>query len=966
MKGATEYVRNMGLNTKDVMDKVVNNFDKLNKYNFENGVQGLTKMAAKAAMFRIDMGQAFSLAEQAMDPENAINLASTFQRLGVTAGNLVDPFALMNASINDPGALQDSIVNMSKQYTFFDEKTKSFKINPQGMLTLRQIAKEASLDYDQLTKAGLAASELDNRLSKISPSITFKDESDKQFLSNLSQMDGSGNYVVNISDTQTKNLSDVTQEEFDKLIEQQKKSPKTMEDIARSQLNLDQLIRADVGAIKESVTRGISQTGIVRTNLEGFRNVLNATLGSVSKAVVDNKMITTKNFDKISDSMSSAIKGMIKGGKSPEEIVSELKNTFGKSYTDSLGKAATDIGENIKKYYKTGASGFGGSEIEEIVKKLLSSTINKSDSKKEGTTTNPISAKGESTIKPSSSYILGGMPTESGESKDMGELKGMIEKQKSSNNPDLAQSVLVKNNKIETILDPTQFSALTAKIGDPTDLNKTKDISQSVLIKNPKLDTTIDSVQYSGLIAQMGKTSGTITPAETSKPIINKDNNLVTSIDPKQFAILTAKSEIPKETLISDGGKLLNKGGTITPDKTSKSIFKKEDNLMVSVDPRSFADLNEKEEKLKKENNLVQINSPKRLAFNQEIPSQLIKDKVIKPIETKPFSESLALNQKNPIQPIETEVTKIKKPDVFETGLNKNKDIAMNTSLISELLLTNLNKDVSKLKIDYPKPNKETFSKPIDFDKREKITQSLANIKLPEVKIDYSKLTTEKFGKTDYLDKFTQSLANIKLPEVKIDYSKLTTEKIGKTDYLDKFNEINQKLLSKNTTSEINLGNLKDLSKIGPLNVPKNKSEITSTITDELKSSLSKIEIPKIEFNSSKFGPEKIDYSKYSVNSELPKNIKSESSYVSNKASVEKIDQFNSLKKLERTNQSLTSKVDHEINFGTLMVKFDMPPGISKQEFQDTIDSTDLKQKMFGYVESELVKKGAIKKTGMV
>ena len=43
-----------------------------------------------------------------------------------------------------------------------------------------------------------------------------------------------------------------------------------------------------------------------------------------------------------------------------------------------------------------------------------------------------------------------------------------------------------------------------------------------------------------------------------------------------------------------------------------------------------------------------------------------------------------------------------------------------------------------------------------------------------------------------------------------------------------------------------------------------------------------------------------------------------------------------------------------------------MPPGISKQEFQDTIDSTDLKQKMFGYVESELVKKGAIKKTGMV
>jgi hypothetical protein len=32
--------------------------------------------------------------------------------LGVAAGNLVDPFALMNASINDPGALQDSLAEV--------------------------------------------------------------------------------------------------------------------------------------------------------------------------------------------------------------------------------------------------------------------------------------------------------------------------------------------------------------------------------------------------------------------------------------------------------------------------------------------------------------------------------------------------------------------------------------------------------------------------------------------------------------------------------------------------------------------------------------------------------------------------------------------------------------------------------------------------------------------------------------
>ena len=129
-------VRDLGLNAKEVMGQVVDNTSKLNRFNFDGGVQGLTKMAARASQLRFDMSEAFNLAEDAMNPERAVELASSFQRLGVSVGTLADPFALMNASINDPGALQESLVNATKQFTYFDEKTKSFKINPQGMLTL--------------------------------------------------------------------------------------------------------------------------------------------------------------------------------------------------------------------------------------------------------------------------------------------------------------------------------------------------------------------------------------------------------------------------------------------------------------------------------------------------------------------------------------------------------------------------------------------------------------------------------------------------------------------------------------------------------------------------------------------------------------------------------------------------------------------------------------------------------------
>jgi len=63
-------VRDLGLNAREVMGQVVDNTSKLNKFNFEGGVQGLTKMAARASQFRFDMSEAFNLAEDAMNPES--------------------------------------------------------------------------------------------------------------------------------------------------------------------------------------------------------------------------------------------------------------------------------------------------------------------------------------------------------------------------------------------------------------------------------------------------------------------------------------------------------------------------------------------------------------------------------------------------------------------------------------------------------------------------------------------------------------------------------------------------------------------------------------------------------------------------------------------------------------------------------------------------------------------------------
>ena len=137
LESSIEYIQSVGLNAKEVMEDVQNNMSIMNKFNFTDGVVGLSKMAAQASMLRFDMSATAGFAEKVLTPEGAINTAAALQRLGVAVGQLGDPFALMNDAINDPGALQDSLIKATKQFTQFDEKTKSFKINPQEMLTLR-------------------------------------------------------------------------------------------------------------------------------------------------------------------------------------------------------------------------------------------------------------------------------------------------------------------------------------------------------------------------------------------------------------------------------------------------------------------------------------------------------------------------------------------------------------------------------------------------------------------------------------------------------------------------------------------------------------------------------------------------------------------------------------------------------------------------------------------------------------
>ena len=378
VENSISYVQSIGLNAKTIMGDVVANTDSLSRFNFENGVQGLTKMASQASMLRFDMNKTFEFAEKVLDPQGAIEVASAFQRLGIAAGSLGDPFQMMNQAINDPSGLQDSLIKMTKQFTYFDEKTKSFKISPQGILTFRDLEKQGLANAKQLRETALAAADLDKRLSEIKINVP---EEDKTLLANMARMGKGGKYEVAVgmdSEGQKiyKELGTVTKDELEKIKEVQAEAPKTMEDIARSQLDVLQAIKANTSSAADKIGYSLTQVGGVRRNIMGadrLARVVSTTLADkvpepakigkeFTTAISTIQELFTQKADPNSKLTESEFQSRLKNAE--EKLSTQVKSLTSQGYS-GLKEALVELNQKVKP----------NSEIEEYFKKYITQPL---------------------------------------------------------------------------------------------------------------------------------------------------------------------------------------------------------------------------------------------------------------------------------------------------------------------------------------------------------------------------------------------------------------------------------------------------------------------------------------------------------------------------------------------------------------------------------------------------------------
>jgi len=343
LEDSIQYIQSVGLNARKVIQDVSNNMENMNRYRFEGGVLGFTKMAAQASMLRFDMSETFRFAESVLKPEKAIEVAAAFQRLGATSSLLTDPLAMMYKSLTDPSGLQKELTKLGDQFVGINEMGQ-FEISRTGVLILREMEEAANLTTGSLAKAALASANLNKRISEVSAvGLEFKTEEDKQYLENILSMSKDGKYIVTLTNDTKKELKDLNQKEFDELIEQQRNAPKTLEQIQKSQLGFLQSMTSDLKSILNTLKFGAASNRMITSNLEGFRNIMTTLTTTTQKRIPqtgevrEGAILALEKFEKF-----------IEGFKVGSITLEDLAKEFGNIEKTLLGKGSNLAKESIE------------------------------------------------------------------------------------------------------------------------------------------------------------------------------------------------------------------------------------------------------------------------------------------------------------------------------------------------------------------------------------------------------------------------------------------------------------------------------------------------------------------------------------------------------------------------------------------------------------------------------------------
>jgi hypothetical protein len=219
-EAATKAV-SLGLNAKTIATQMNTSIKDLNSYGFQNGIKGLERMVQKSVEFKLSMSSVLKIADDVMDADKAINLAANLQVLGGAIGSFGDPLKMMYEATNNVEGLQDSLIGAASSLATYNQEQGRFEVTGVNLRRAKAMADALGMSIGDLTKTAVASQERLQASTALMSRGFQMDDKEKEFLVNLSRMQG-GEMKIVVPESIAEKLGVPTEIALDKLDEKTK------------------------------------------------------------------------------------------------------------------------------------------------------------------------------------------------------------------------------------------------------------------------------------------------------------------------------------------------------------------------------------------------------------------------------------------------------------------------------------------------------------------------------------------------------------------------------------------------------------------------------------------------------------------------------------------------------------------------------------------------------------------------
>ena len=281
LKEMAGTARTMGLTTNKFMAYAAENLKMINTLGFDKGIQGFTKIAAKASSIGFNLSTAQASAEKLFDIDGAVEMAAQLNVLGGDFGRLGNAIDLMFMPTNDMEGFTNSLLDATKQFVSFNSEKNSFDVSPLDLRRAREFAKATGMSIEEVIESGKRLSKMEVIKDKISflPNLS---EEERVLIGNLGSINDNGDVTIKgkvVNDMKSNEITDALRS----IKQENNKGKMTEKDILNEQLNMFSKMNYYLKAIALQIGGGGDNGGLFNVLGDDLNDLVYSIVGEDSE-----------------------------------------------------------------------------------------------------------------------------------------------------------------------------------------------------------------------------------------------------------------------------------------------------------------------------------------------------------------------------------------------------------------------------------------------------------------------------------------------------------------------------------------------------------------------------------------------------------------------------------------------------------------------------------------------------------